>query len=143
MFNEKLLKPFIKCQIRDLAKVQQDKCHQDDIKLSSTPLPFQLVWLQGNVRIVSHDRDQLELEDTEDPCFFVTVVKCNQVPKGIPDTITVGEYCQILGELHDFSPGYGLIAQVRAIKIVLIDDDVVMKTMWPLEVEELVQLRQI
>jgi hypothetical protein len=139
--SEKLLKPFVKLHIRDLAKDGLSKCPDGEWKLSSTTLPFLMVWLQGNVRSVSHDRDQLELEDTEDPSSFVTVVKCSQGLKGVPDIITGGEYCQILGELHAASPENGRI-QVRAIKLVHIEDDVV-KTMWPLEVEELERLRQL
>ena len=123
--NDLLLKTFTKVSVSDLVGTSQGN--------------FQMVWIQGFVGNVATDRTQITIKDRSSDKTFVTVSNCDKVPRGLPNTVTTGEYIQVLGEVKR-TTARGTV-EVKATKIVHITEDV-LKAAWPLELQELKLLEQ-
>ena len=122
--NKDLLKPFVKLRVCDLTR--------NTLKNLANSIPFQMVWLQSNVKkIVSSDI--IEIVEADDPSNYIAITGCLNIPGGLPSALKNGEYCQVLGEIYEDASKK---VAIRAVKVVHIQDKV-LQEMWAFEVEEL------
>ena len=102
----------------------------------------QTVWIQGFVINSSKNEEVVEVADepvasgVERSKFeSVIVTGCEKVPRGPQGLHLTGHYCQFLAEISGIDV-YGKV-RLRAIKIVDLDGEDVLKQSWPIEVEDL------
>lgn len=134
--KDRMLKPFVKLGVENVSK--NLKANDND-SFSIGNFSVHMVWLQGVVSDVSKDGDTIELADEDCSTATVIVTQCHLVPRGLPSGIG-GKYCQVLGEVLGIDSASKV--RIRAVKIVDLEGQDVLRKMWPHELTELQQVQR-
>ncbi|XP_013776596.1 uncharacterized protein LOC106461327 isoform X1 [Limulus polyphemus] len=131
--------PARKVFIRQLTKLtlirKQQQCDDEQklfkwyIKMKNKSFTVGLVWIQGLIIQVNNQQDSILLDDGSG----VAAVSDVQKAPGAGDWIKLGQYCMALGDLQDNS----VIPSVRAVKLMNLQSDVDVETLWITEVLDL------